>query len=211
MRRKTRESIRPRQLSERVDIAADPAEVFAHWMRFEHFPHIMQSVRRTKRISDRRVLWDVVIAGHQLVWEAHIVEIVPGRCIRWESRWGTRMHGEVRFERLDRNGTRVTAEIDYQPDGLIERIGARLGWVDACVGRELAMFRDHVQALRRVHPIAGRNARDREERRADERRSAVHRMRVGRSPTADPVQRWRADSSAPARGAERRAPDGPSR
>ncbi len=146
MRWKTPGPIRPRSLCQSVEIAADRAEVFAHWTRFEHFPEFMQSVQRAKRISDRRVLWDVVIAGHQLVWEARIVDLVPDTCIRWESRRKPRMTGEVRFEQIGPRRTRLTAEIDYRPDSLLERMGSRLGWVDDCVRRELAAFRDHVQS-----------------------------------------------------------------
>lgn len=181
MRRTTQESTRPHSLCQSVDIAVETTEVFMHWIRFERFPEFMRSVRRAKRISDRRVLWDVVIAGHQLVWEAHIVALAPDACIRWESRWGTRMTGEVRFERLGRQRTRVTVEIEYLPDGLVERIGASLGWVDSCVRREIAAFREHVQSQARVNPIGSRSASDRDRRHAHHRQGALRSIQAGRS------------------------------
>ena len=209
MRWRIRDSIRRRSLRETVEIAADTALVFAHWTRYERFPEFMQSVQRTKRISDRRVLWDVVIAGRQLVWEAHVEAVVPDTLIRWESRWGTRMAGEVRFEPLGPGRTRLVVEIEYAPDGLIERIGARLGWVDDCVRRELAAFRDHVEANTeaafRLHPFVERGPAERERA-----RSGVRPIQATRS-SAERLSRWRAGSAAPPLRGEPKTASGPSR
>ena len=121
--------------------------VYAHWSRYEDFPRVMDSVRRVKRIGEQRVLWDVDIAGRQVVWEARIVEVVPHKLIRWESCWGAAHSGVVRFDELPDCETRLCVEIDLEPGSWLERIAARLGLVDAHVARDLARFRLYLGSL----------------------------------------------------------------
>jgi len=142
---KTDQAGRCSRLEASIDVAAPVAEVFARWSRVEDFPRLMESVRRTKRIDARCVLWDVDILGRQVVWEARILESVPGKRIRWTSRSGAYNAGEVSFEALDEGRTRMDVVIEYRPRGLIERLGASLGLVDLHVRRDLELFRRFVE------------------------------------------------------------------
>lgn len=141
-----------RELIESVEIDDTVDRVYAQWERYETFPLIMESVRRTKRIDDHRVLWDVEVAGHQLVWAALIVDCAPGKSVRWESTWGVRNSGEVRFEALPEGRTRLTVDIRYRPRRLLEHIGARLGIVDRALRRDLDRFRRFVEHVARLGP-----------------------------------------------------------
>lgn len=132
-------------LSETLEVAAPPALVFEYWVRYEEFPAFMESVRRTKCIDERRVLWDIDVMGRQIVWEARITRIVPNRVVRWESTWGASHAGEVRFEALAEGRTRLTAEIDYRPRGLLQQLGARVALLDLHVRRDLERFRSFVE------------------------------------------------------------------
>ena len=111
---------------------------------FEEFPRFMDSVRRTKRINGRHLLWDVDIAGRQVVWEARLVELVPEKLMRWESRWGAPNEGEVRFEGLAGGRTRLTVRIVFRPESAIEHLGARIGLVDEHVRHDLQRFAHYV-------------------------------------------------------------------
>ena len=126
---------------------------------------MLQSVRRTKRIDEGRVLWDVDILGHQVVWESTVEEIVPRQLIRWRSTWGARNTGEVRFDPLPGARTRLTVQIAYRPKGLLERLGAHLRLVDLHLRRDLARFKAIVERLPAEEPVewpaskAGRRTR----------------------------------------------------
>jgi uncharacterized membrane protein len=134
-------------LAESIEIEAPVARVYDAWTHYERLPSCMESVRRTKQIDAGRVLWDVDIAGHQLVWEARILEVVPKKIIRWESSWGTALAGQVRFEAVDASRTRLSVEIDFRPKGIVESLGARLGYADRAVRRDLQSFRRRVQRV----------------------------------------------------------------
>lgn len=134
------------RLAASIEVDAPIDEVFARWSRCEDFPKLMENVRRTKRIDERCVLWDVDILGRQVVWEARILESEPPKRIRWTSSWGARNAGRVHFESLPDGRTRLSVEIEYEPRGLVERLGARLGLLDLHVQRDLALFRRALEA-----------------------------------------------------------------
>jgi len=127
-----------------IEIDADVATVFGEWNRFENLPLLLEGVRRTKRIGER-ILWDADIAGRQLVWEAEIVELVPEKRIRWESRWGVSNVGEVEFEVRAGGRTRLSVDMLCWPRSGLERLGARLGLVERRVQGDLARFRRFVE------------------------------------------------------------------
>lgn len=136
-----------RSLSAAIDIDAEVGDVYSAWIRYEDFPRFMHSVRRTKRIDEQRVLWDVDVAGHQIVWEARIIEATPQKCIRWASSWGQAVSGRVEFEPLDGERTRLRVEIQYRPNGLLQRIGAALRLPRSAVRRDLMQFRNYVETV----------------------------------------------------------------
>ena len=137
------------RLDRSVEIAAPCGRVFDLWTRWETLPRVLESVRRTKRIDGVHVLWDVEIAGRQVVWEAEVVETIPEKLVRWRSVWGAWNRGEVGFRALDEDHTRVDVTIEYRPRSWLERIGARLGVPDVYVARDLERFRRHVERLSR--------------------------------------------------------------
>jgi uncharacterized membrane protein len=128
-----------------IEIDADVGRVFAAWSRFEGLPLLMDGVRRTKRIGERRILWDADVAGRQLVWEAEIVELAPEKRIRWESRWGAPNAGEVSFEALPGSRTCLSVDLRCWPRQGLERLGARLGLLRRRIRRDVEQFRRLVE------------------------------------------------------------------
>lgn len=133
-----------------VEIRAPVDQVFDQWSCFEQLPQLVDGVRRTRRIDERRILWDAEVAGRQVVWEAEIVELVPGKRISWESRWGAPNAGEVSFDELPGDCCRMTVDIVYQPRGPAERLGSRLGLLRSRIQRDLVQFRRFVESLAAV-------------------------------------------------------------
>ncbi len=154
---KTKDPLGCFTLRESIEIDEEVETVFGHWNRFEDFPRFMESVRRTKCIGENRVLWDVDIAGRQIVWEARIVESVPEKLVRWESSWGAPNSGEARFDALSDGRTRLTVSIEFRPHRVLEHLGARFGLPDLHVRRDLERFAHFVERVSaaRNHPDLG--------------------------------------------------------
>ena len=128
-----------------IEIDAPVAAVFARWTRYEELPRFSLSVRRVKCIDASQILWDAEIGGRQVVWEARVLESVPQKRVRWESRSGAPNRGEVHFEVLPDGRTRLEVDIEFRPRTLSERLGARLGLVDLHLRRDLERFRHVVE------------------------------------------------------------------
>jgi len=67
--------------------------------------------------------WVAEIAGTHEEWDAEIVDQVPDQRIAWRATTGTTNDGIVSFESLGANSTRVTLDLDVEPEGLKEKIG----------------------------------------------------------------------------------------
>lgn len=129
-----------------VEIDAPPSQVFDLWTRFETLPRVLDGVRRVKCISETRTLWDVDIAGRQIVWEAETTAFEPNERIAWESRWGKCNDGELRFHRTIDGRTRLSVSIQFEANTLFERLAARFGLVGQQVESDLSLFRRHVES-----------------------------------------------------------------
>jgi uncharacterized membrane protein len=64
--------------------------------------------------------------------------------IAWRSIGGLANSGRVEFEPIDR-GTRVTVEMEYEPEGVKESVGALLGFDEGQVEEDLERFKDLVE------------------------------------------------------------------
>lgn len=124
-----------------IESGARVESVFALWSHCEDFPHFPESVRRTKYVGEQRVPWESDIKARQVAWEARIVEAVARDLVRWESSWGARSSGTVRFERLPSDRTRLVVEVECEPRGFVEDLGSRCGAVDHCVQIDLDRIR----------------------------------------------------------------------
>lgn len=151
---RVRRARRTFRLARSIEIDAERERVFERWTRYEDLPSVMESVRRIKCIDPRRLLWDVDVGGRQVVWEARVVEAIPGSLVRWRSTWGTPNAGAVSFEALPDRGTHLRVEIEFEPRGLLENLGARLRLVDAHVDRDLSCFKKFVESLPRDEDLA---------------------------------------------------------
>ncbi|MCW2516150.1 MAG: cyclase/dehydrase [Mycobacterium sp.] len=59
---------------------------------------------------------------------------------------GTTHAGVITLNRLDDAKTRVTAQIDCEPEGFVERAGAVLGVDDHKVSSDLDHFKEYIEA-----------------------------------------------------------------
>ena len=62
-------------------------------------------------------------------WKARITEQTPDQRIAWTSIEGAENAGVVTFHRLDDRKTRVTLQLDVEPEGPVESAGDALGFV----------------------------------------------------------------------------------
>jgi uncharacterized membrane protein len=132
-------------ISHSIEIDAPLRDVYHQWTRFEEFPLFMEGVEEVRREGEKRLFWRVKIGGMVKEWEAEVTDLVLNQRIAWQSVDGSPNAGIVTFDELDANLTRVTATIEYETDGLLEKTGDVLGIPSARVQGDLKRFRDHIE------------------------------------------------------------------
>jgi uncharacterized protein YndB with AHSA1/START domain len=128
-----------------IDINAPVRAVYDQWTQFEEFPRFMEGVEEIRQDGPRNLFWKARIAGKEKQWEAEILEQVPDQRIVWRSIDGTPNSGEVMFEPLEEERTRVTLRMEYEPEGFFEKAGDALGIPSSRAEGDLKRFRDFVE------------------------------------------------------------------
>jgi uncharacterized membrane protein len=131
---------------ESVDVAVPVRTAYNQWTMFEQFPQFMEGVTEVRQLDDTRLHWVVDIAGVHREFDAEITEQHPDERVAWNSIDGPRHAGVVTFHRLDEEHTRVTAQMEIEPDGLVEQAGAKTGIVDLRVKGDMKRFRDYIES-----------------------------------------------------------------
>ena len=129
-----------------IDIDLPVSTVYNQWTQFEDFPQFMEGVDSVTQLDDKRLHWVAEIAGTREEWDAEIVDQEPDRRIAWRAITGTTNDGVVSFESLGPDSTRVTLDLDVEPEGLKEKIGEKLGFVSKQVEGDLKRFKEFIES-----------------------------------------------------------------
>jgi hypothetical protein len=122
-----------------VDVPVGTA--YNQWTQFEDFPHFMGGVKEVRQLDDRRLHWVAEIAGVRRDWEASILEQVPDQKIAWAATAGATNAGAVRFQPAGPGSTTVYLSLEYEPEGVVEQVGDKLGIVERQVTSDLERFK----------------------------------------------------------------------
>jgi uncharacterized membrane protein len=128
-----------------VDVAVPVRTAYNQWTQFEEFPRFMEGVQEVRQLDDRTTHWRTEIAGVKREFDARITEQLPDERVAWTSTDGTKQSGVVTFHRLDAEHTRVTAQMEYEPDGVLEKAGDMLNVVDRQVEGDLKRFKEFIE------------------------------------------------------------------
>ena len=129
-----------------IEIDLPVSTVYNQWTQFEDFPEFMDGVESVTQIDDKRLHWVAEIAGTREEWDAEIVDQEPDRRIAWRAITGTTNDGVVRFAPSGPNSTRVTLDLDIEPEGLKEKVGEKLGIVSKQVEGDLERFKQFIES-----------------------------------------------------------------
>jgi len=132
-------------VTESVDVAVPVSTAYNQWTQFEEFPKFMGGVERVEQIDDTHLRWAAEIAGKREEWDAEITEQRPDERIAWRATGGKGNAGLVTFEPLGGTDTRVTVQLDWEPEGVTENIGAAIGMDDRQVAKDLERFKDLIE------------------------------------------------------------------
>lgn len=102
-----------------ITIHVPVADVFRFFSHFENFPRFMRHVHDVT-VDGTRSHWRITgPAGVPVEWDAELLESVEPRKLVWRSVAGAPIqhHGEVHFERVAEDTTRISVHLSYHPPG----------------------------------------------------------------------------------------------
>ena len=132
-------------VTESVDVAVPVRTAYNQWTQFEEFPRFMEGVTEIRQLDDTTTHWKTEIGGVKREFDALITEQLPDERVAWTSTTGSKQAGVVTFHRLDESHTRVTAQIDFEPEGIAEQAGDKLGIVDRRIKGDMKRFKTFIE------------------------------------------------------------------
>jgi uncharacterized membrane protein len=119
---------------------------YNQWTQFEDFPQFMGGVKSVKQLDDDRLEWVAEIAGVRRQWMAKILEQVPDQKVAWAATEGATNAGAVTFEDVGGGQTSVHLSLEYEPEGLVEKVGDKLNIVENQAEADLDRFKAFIEA-----------------------------------------------------------------
>jgi len=134
-------------ITETIDVDVPLSTAYNQWTQFETFPRFLDEVESLTQLDDTHLRWTVKVGGAERTFDTEITEQHPDERVAWKSVTGEVEHaGVVTFHRLEDARTRVTVQIEWQPEGLAENLGAFFGADAHAVRRDLRNFKDFIEA-----------------------------------------------------------------
>jgi carbon monoxide dehydrogenase subunit G len=127
-----------------VDVPVNTA--YSQWTQFEEFPEFMGGVQRVEQLDDTRLHWAAEIGGVKREWNATILEQHVDQKVAWAATEGATNAGAVYFTPTGPNQTLVRLELEYEPEGLVEKVGDSLNIIDRQATSDLEKFKNFIEA-----------------------------------------------------------------
>jgi len=129
-----------------IEVNVPVRTAYDQWTQFETFPNFMEGVQEVRQLDDRRLHWKAKVGMKTEEWDAEIREQVPDEKIIWQNTSGSTNAGMVKFQSLGPDLTRVHLEMSYDPEGFIETVGDKLGFMSRRVEGDLERFKDFIES-----------------------------------------------------------------
>ena len=134
------------QIIETVDVHVPVTTACNQWTQFEEYPKFLEYIESITQTSDTQTRWRVKVGGQVREFDAAMTEQHPDERVAWNSTGGDVDHsGVVTFHRLTSDDNRVTVQLDWEPEGLLEKLGSASGVANHVVKDELAHFKKYIE------------------------------------------------------------------
>ena len=134
-------------VKETIEVNVPVSTAYNQWTQFADFPKFMDGVKSVEQLDDTHLRWVAEVGGESRDWQAEIVEQVPDQRIAWRATDDEGPNGLVRFEPLGEATTLVTVEMSYEPEGLKEQLGAKIGLDSRQVKEDLGRYKELVETM----------------------------------------------------------------
>ena len=132
-------------IEQSIEVEVPVRTAYNQWTQFEDFPRFMEGVAQVKQLDDVSLHWTAEIAGKKREWDAKITEQTPDQRIAWTNIDGAVNAGVVTFHRIDDSKTKIMLQMEFEPEGIVEKAGDALGLVKARTKGDLEKFKTFIE------------------------------------------------------------------
>ncbi len=129
-----------------ITVSVPISTAYNQWTQFEDFPQFMGGVKQVEQLGDKRLHWVAEIGGVKREWYATILEQRVDEKIAWAATEGATNAGAVYFSSAGAGETSVTLELEYEPEGLVEKVGDKLKIVEKQAQSDLEKFKSFIES-----------------------------------------------------------------
>lgn len=128
-----------------TDVALPVDQVYEQWTKFDQFPQFMHRVLNVEQKGSDKITWQEKIWFSSRQWEGRVTERRENDRIVWTTKSGMSHKGIVSFHELSDNLTRVMVDMEFEPNGIMEKMASGLRFVKRAVQSDLARFKTYVE------------------------------------------------------------------
>ncbi len=129
-----------------IEVEVPVSTAYNQWTQFEEFPTFMNGVEEVRQLDDTHLHWVAEIGGHREEWDAEITEQRPDERIAWRATGGKANAGVVTFHRLEDQRCKIMLQLDWESEGMVEKLGGAIGQDDRKVKGNLERFKELVES-----------------------------------------------------------------
>ena len=132
-------------IEQSIELNVPVRTAYDQWTQFEQFPAFMEGVEEVRQTDQTHLHWIAEIGGHREEWDAEITEQNPDERIAWTSTGGKRNAGVVTFHKLSDERSKIMLQLDWESEGMVEKVGSMIGQDDRQVSSDLERFKEIVE------------------------------------------------------------------
>ena len=133
-------------IEQSIEVNVPLQTAYNQWTQFEDFPRFMEGVEEIRQLDDTHLHWVAEVGGQRHEWDAEVTEQKPDERVAWKNTDGKENAGVVTFHRLDEDKTRIMVQLDWLPEGIVEKVGDAIGASDRRVKGDLERFKELVES-----------------------------------------------------------------
>jgi uncharacterized membrane protein len=132
-------------ITQSIDVEVPVSTAYNQWTQFESFPQFMEGVEEIRQIDDTHNHWVVKVGGQTREFDATVTEQHPDERVAWKADSGPHQAGVATFHKLSDTSSRVTVQMDIDPDGFLETLGEKFGVIEGRVKGDLRRFKTFIE------------------------------------------------------------------
>jgi uncharacterized membrane protein len=133
-----------------IELEVPVSTAYNQWTQFEEFPQFMQGVEQVRQLDPSHLHWVAAVAGRRHEWDAEISEQRPDERIAWHATSGKTNSGVVTFHRLSDTNSKLMLQMQFEPEGLRERVGSLIGADTRRIKGDLRRFKELIESRGRA-------------------------------------------------------------